>query len=77
MTSEDSIRFRLALSPDDYLAFYQGTAREVVARAEDGRRIRFPASALQRFVSHEGVHGLFELRFDMDRKMLGLRRLGD
>lgn len=77
MSDNHSIVFRLSISPDDYLAYYQGTARDVVARAEDGRRVRFPASALQRFVGHEGIHGRFELRFDADRKFRGLRRLGD
>lgn len=77
MTTAHCIRFRLAISPDEYLAFYEGAAREVVARAEDGRRVRFPAGALQRFVGHQGIHGFFELEFDADRKLLGLRRLGD
>lgn len=77
MPDNHSILFRLSISPEDYLAYYQGAARDVVALAEDGRRLRFPASALQRFIGHEGIHGLFELQFDADRKFRGLRKLGD
>lgn len=77
MQSTQRIRFRLAISADDYLAYYQGVARAVIVQAEDGRRVRFPAGALQPFVSHQGVHGLFELCFDAQNKLTGLRRIGD
>lgn len=72
-----SIRFRLTISADDYLAYYQGQARDVLARAEDGRSLRFPAGALQPFVSHSGIHGRFELCFDQNRKLIGIKRIGD
>ncbi|WJW74406.1 DUF2835 domain-containing protein [Thiohalobacter sp. IOR34] len=71
------IRFHLQLSADDYLHFYQGSARDVLARALDGRRLRFPAAALRPFVRHNGVHGLFEIEFDADHRLVALRRLGD
>lgn len=77
MQASQRVRFRLAISADDYLAYYQGVARAVVVLAEDGRRVRFPAGALQPFVSHQGVHGLFELCFDDRNKLTGLRRIGD
>jgi len=73
----ESVRFRLALTPEQFLAYYQGTARNVVVRAEDGRRIQFPAEHLRGQVTAEGVHGLFELRFDGHHKLLDLRRIGD
>lgn len=72
-----SIRFRLAIPADDYLAYYTGQIREVVVRSEDGRRIQFPANALQGVVGHQGIYGLFELRFDANHKLLGLQRVGD
>lgn len=77
MSAAHAVRFRLDISPDDYLAYYQRAARDIVVRADDGRRIRFPASALQRFVAHDGIHGRFELRFDADHKLLGLWRLDE
>lgn len=77
MNAEQSIRFRLHISAAEYLAYYQGVTRDVLVHAEDGRRVKFPAGNLQPFVSHEGVHGFFELRFDVNHKFLGLHRLGD
>ncbi|MFN2310177.1 MAG: DUF2835 domain-containing protein [Gammaproteobacteria bacterium] len=71
------IRFRLDIPADDYLAYYQGVARAVLVRAEDGRRVRFPAGALQPFVTHQGIQGRFEVHFDADHKLVGLERLGD
>lgn len=77
MDQAGHIRFRLAISADDYLAYYRGSARDVVVIAEDGRRVKFPAGALQPFVTRTGIHGRFELRFDTRHKLLGLHRLGD
>ena len=77
MTAAQHIRFRLAISADDYLAYYKGVTRDVFVRAEDGRRVKFPASALQTHITRDGIHGRFELRFDANNKLLGLQRLGD
>jgi len=75
MSKPNSIRFRLNISTDEYLAYYQQRAQEVVARAEDGRLVRFPANALQRFITHQGVLGLFELSFDENGKLIALERI--
>jgi hypothetical protein len=77
MPHNQRIRFHLSISADDYLAYYQGVARAVVVQAEDGRSLRFPAGALQPFVTHQGIHGRFELCFDAHHKLQGLRRIGD
>ena len=77
MQQNQQIRFRLAISADDYLAYYQGAARAVVVQAEDGRTLRFPADSLRPFVTRLGIHGLFEIRFDARNKLQGLRRIGD
>ncbi len=72
-----SIRFRLAIPAEVYLAYYKGQVRQVVVSTGSGQRIQFPASALQSVVGHQGVYGLFELQFDHNHKLLGLRRIGD
>lgn len=77
MTTTHNIRFELHISADDYLAYYQGVSRDVVVRAEDGRRVKFPAGALQPFITRDGIHGRFELRFDANHKLIGLHRLAD
>jgi hypothetical protein len=46
----ETVRFRLNLSAEKMLAYYQGAAQQVIARASDGRRVQFPAQWLRRFV---------------------------
>jgi hypothetical protein len=75
--SEGSLRFRLAIPAEDYLAYYKGQIRDIVVRTVDGRRIQFPANALQAVISHRGIFGVFELRFDANHKLLGLHRISD
>ncbi len=70
-----SLRIRLSVEPDDYLPYYCGTIKWVVAVAEDGRRVRFPASALQAHLRPDGIHGRFELRFDADSRFVALHRV--
>ena len=76
-TAPAIIRFRLAISAEHYLAYYQGLARAVEVRAEDGRNIEFPANSLQRHLTHQGIYGLFEIRFDGNHKLVDLDRIGD
>lgn len=69
----NSIRFRLAIPADDYLAYYQGSAQEVVVRSDDDRIVRFPASAIRKFVTHDGVFGHFEVTFDEKNRLIEIR----
>lgn len=70
------IRFRLNISPEQYLSYYQGAVRNVIATSSDGRRVQFPADRLRPFVTHDGVRGEFVLEFDADNRFVALRRLG-
>jgi len=71
----NSIRFRLAISAEDYLAYYQGSAQDVVARSEDNKTIRFPASAIRKFVTHDGINGEFEITFDENNKLIAIQSI--
>ena len=71
----NSIRFRLAISAEDYLAYYQGSAQVVVARSEDNQTIRFPASAIRRFVTRDGIYGDFEITFDENNKLIVIQSI--
>lgn len=73
MNRSRRIRFRLAISAEDYLAYYQGSAQAVVARSENNKTVRFPASAIRRFVTHDGVFGDFEIAFDENNKLISIR----
>ncbi len=68
------IYFSLDMSPESYLAYYRGRARNVVVVAEDGRRIAFPADRLRPFVTREGVRGRFLLEFDEQNRFKEMRR---
>lgn len=63
-----AVTLDLHISADEYLAMYQGVVTNVVARAHDGRVIRFPANLLQKFVTHGGIHGQFTIYFDRQNK---------
>ncbi len=68
-------RFSLNISSDQYLAYYQRTVNDVSVVASDGRRIQFPANLLQKFVTHEGIQGVFEMEFDDQHKLIEMRKL--
>ena len=70
-----SIRFRLAISAEDYLAYYQGSAQEIVARSDDNKIVRCPASAIRRFVTHDGIFGRFEITFDENNKLISIQSI--
>jgi hypothetical protein len=69
------VEFDLAIPADDYLLLYQGQVRDVLVKAKDGRRVQFPARALQPFVEHRGVYGTFELHFSPEGKLQRLSRM--
>lgn len=72
-----TVYFHLSLTAEQIRSYYEGVVRQVVVRASDGRRVQFPAQWLRRFVTLEGVHGLFEMRFGDDHKLIDFRRVGD
>jgi hypothetical protein len=65
----------LAIDSEELLAMYRGAAREVIARAADGRVVRFPATVLRPFVDVRGVHGRFRIRFGADNRFRGIVRI--
>jgi hypothetical protein len=67
--------FQLHISADEFLEFYRGTARSVVARAHNGQTIQFPASLLQRHILPDGIHGEFVLLCDDHNKCVSLERV--
>lgn len=66
----------IALSADEFLRVYQGTANRVLLRSREGKTVSLPAGRLQPFLTHEGIYGRFELNFDAQGKFISLRRLG-
>jgi hypothetical protein len=69
-------RFTLHISADEMLRYYRGQAGMVTVIADGGIRLRFPAASLRPFVSREGIHGRFIIRFDEGNRLLGVERIG-
>lgn len=65
----------LHISAEEYLKRYRVYGAVVATRSRDGRRVRFPARILQRFVTHGGVEGSFEISFDAEGKFSSIQRL--
>ncbi|MAL98480.1 MAG: hypothetical protein CL583_08520 [Alteromonadaceae bacterium] len=75
-TLAQSIIVDLRISADEWLRLYRGEALDVVARARDGRSVRFPARILRPFVRHDGISGAFLIEFGQDGKFQSVERLG-
>ncbi len=69
------IRFNLSLSVHEFLAYYEGVARDVIVTGKDGRRLRFPAHVLRPYVTHDGVRGEFILEFDDNHRFQRIRKV--
>jgi hypothetical protein len=66
--------FELHVPAQDYLRYYRGDVRSVMARCVDGRTLQFPATLLTPFVSSSGVHGSFVLICDDNGQGAQLQR---
>ena len=69
------MRFSLKLTSEQYQAYYKGAAKFVHVQADDGRSLKFPASELQKFVTHSGIEGHFEIVFNEQNKLVSLNRV--
>lgn len=67
--------FNLHITPEQYQAYYQGSARTISVKTETGHSLKFPANAVQKFITHEGVHGRFKITFDENNKLVSVSRL--
>ena len=60
----------LAISKQELLKYYRGAANQISAVATDGQTILFPVTAIQPFVTHEGVFGRFQLQVNSQCRLL-------
>ncbi|MDY0005712.1 MAG: DUF2835 domain-containing protein [Spongiibacteraceae bacterium] len=70
-----SLAFALHIDADAYLKRYRTPNAVVSIVSDDGRRVRFPANILQRFVTHTGISGRFRIYFDGQGKFLRIERI--
>jgi hypothetical protein len=76
-TMHQRLLVALNIPPKQLTRYYSGNISTVVARATDGRTIRFPTNILRSIVQTNGVHGIFELILDENRKFVSIKRLPD
>ena len=74
-TTMGSIMVTLAINTQEYARLYRGRARDVMCAAKDGRTVRFPATVLRQFLTHNGIHGEFEIFFSTDNRFSKIERL--
>ena len=68
-----ALDIELNFSSAQVLGYYRGQVRSIRARATNGQSVQFPASALQKFILQDGVHGRFRIEFDEQHKFLSLQ----
>ena len=71
----NSLVVDLNILPEEYQRLYAGSAKEVFARARDGRSARFPARILQPFVQRDGIQGTFIIHFDDHNRFYRIEKL--
>ncbi|VAW96452.1 hypothetical protein MNBD_GAMMA22-1735 [hydrothermal vent metagenome] len=64
----------LHINKSEILKYYSGI-KSVKATSTDGRRVQFPVNVLQKFIAHDGIHGMFILNYDDDFKFQDIQKI--
>ncbi|MBQ4812605.1 hypothetical protein A7985_03190 [Pseudoalteromonas luteoviolacea] len=67
--------FYLTLTYEQCLAYYEGEVEHIQVIEDGGKRIRFPAQHIRRFVSTIGVSGRFRLQLDDNNRFIALEKV--
>lgn len=73
--AEKRYRFRLLLSTEQVLSFYQGHITAVVVQADNGLRLQIDLQHFRRYFQHSGLDGRFELFTDENGKLKALQKI--
>ncbi|MCL5425355.1 DUF2835 family protein [Halomonas sp. NPDC076908] len=65
----------IELTYDECLAHYEGRIANVRTRSVDGRWVIFPAEAIRRIVSRDGVRGIYRLNFSEQGRFISITPL--
>ncbi|MGO1246817.1 MAG: DUF2835 family protein [Oceanisphaera sp.] len=63
------LRFRVAISRAQLLQYYQGRTGLLLVTTEQGVRLKVALHHFRTFVSHNGLHGHFEIELSPDNKL--------
>ncbi len=75
MPGSHSYRFSLQLSSNEMARYYQGTARDISVRADNGQQLRFAARHLRPFLTTSGIQGHFLLTTDKNNQFHSITKL--
>jgi len=77
MTLDSDINYlvRLDITASEFQHYYAQNIDSVIAWSHNGQKIQFPASILQSFVSHSGIHGTFKIVIDKQSKFKAIKRV--
>ena len=67
--------FRLSISYDDFLPYYQGRANRVEVRESKGRTLHINAHHFKPFLTPNGIHGNFRILIDENGKLQNTAKL--
>ncbi len=67
--------FVLSISSQQYLQYYRGSVRQVLAQSTTGATVQFPAALLIPFVTSAGIRGRFVLSCEDDGTKAALQRV--
>ncbi|NOU49377.1 DUF2835 domain-containing protein [Pseudoalteromonas sp. JBTF-M23] len=67
--------FSMYLSYDECMEYYQGSIKYIQVTEDGGKRIRFPATHIRKFVSSLGVRGRFRLCLDGQNNFVSLEKI--
>lgn len=72
----ESIIVDVAISRDEWLRVYEGSAFRARGVARDGRSVVFPVGILHPFMDHDGVYGSFAITYDNEGKFHSIHKIG-
>lgn len=75
MMATQQYYFRLQISQQQFLRYYEGSANAVQVVSECGKRLHFPAIRLRPFLTHTGINGRFLLTIDHNNRFIDLRQI--
>ena len=70
-----SFNLNISIEPEEFILFYSGQAKTVVARSDRNEVVEFPANILRKFVSNAGITGRFVIYTNDDNKFIAIERL--
>jgi len=73
--TDQRLTFKLAISAEKYLSVYKGHAKTISTIASDGRRVEFSVDNVRKFLTHDGIYGVFEMEITAEQKFLSIKRL--